>query len=160
MSSSFDFDSAVAAAVANAVTLDDVQRAIIHFLREVCRATPGVGFHYVVGMISSEGPEHIPRNLERLTAYTHAVRGHHGPYAFSARSIWTDGLFGRIGETKGMTTQDWMPFWRGVMESGCTAALHLCPRWEQSHGARDEVETAQRLGIPIFLLDGAAAVVV
>ena len=44
-------------------------------------------------------------------------------------------------------------FWREVLELGKVTDIFMTPRWEQSEGATDEYNTAQRLGIQIHIVD-------
>lgn len=111
---------------------------------------------YVSGMISSDGPEHIQRNRERLRAITEEVRQRENVAIFSAVDVFNDQLFPKL-EVLGYPNEDWIQFWREILDTPerFVTSVFMTPRWEESRGARDEHEVALRMGITIYYTEGA-----
>lgn len=111
-------------------------------------------FGYVAGIVSSDGAERMPQNLERLADFTEEIRRCCADLlVFSATDIFLgSGLSGRL-EAIGTNEQDYMTFWRAVLESGFVKKIFLIPGWERSRGATEEFEIAKRQGMEIYLLE-------
>lgn len=91
-------------------------------------------FAFVSGIISSEGPEFIKRNMAVLADFTDHVRGSSAAPTMSASDVFHEGLLGRYRDAG---IEGWVIFWRKVIASG-VGTLIMTPRWESSYGARDE----------------------
>ena len=131
--------------------LDDVHPAVDHFFRQyqVDRADRRLG--YVAGIITSDGPEQIPANLERLELYTDYLRTIHPFPLFACTDIFTTAVFDRVGAAR-LTSQEWLVFWRKILHQGHVSDVFMTPRWEVSVGAQDEYTTAQELGLQIHFV--------
>lgn len=71
--------------VNGATTLDEVRFAVVRALAEVKteRGTDRIG--YVSGIITSDGREHIERNMQRLATHTELLRASHPFPVFSVK---------------------------------------------------------------------------
>lgn len=107
---------------------------------------------YVAGIITSDGPEHIKDNIRRLGEWTERIREREGKPTFSAVDVFDDALFARLNASA-LPQDSWWIFWRGVLGSGYVTDIYMTPRWQESTGARDEHETALKLGITIHYLE-------
>lgn len=112
----------------------------------------GVGqIGYVSGIITSEGPENIPKNILRLEKFTQNIRDKSNFPVFSATDIFDDELFARLSLT-GAKNADYEVFWRQILGSGFVTHMFMTPRWEISHGAQDEHQVAKNLNMEIIYL--------
>ncbi|MBP9817176.1 hypothetical protein KBC75_00280 [Candidatus Shapirobacteria bacterium] len=106
---------------------------------------------YVSGIISSEGPENIPKNLKRLDKYTKNLRRlHHFPI-FSQNDIFSDDVYEAIKKS-GATHSDFEDFYRRVHGSGFITHMFMTPKWELSLGATDEHKTALQSALKLIYL--------
>lgn len=144
----FDFDAALEDQLAEATTMAEVHEGLITLLSRIRAEHPEKGVFYVIGIITSDGEEHVQRNLELLASNTQLLRQHYGPLIFSARSVWSDGLFARVGSSH-LREEDFITLWRLMLRSGLVTGILMTPRWECSRGARDEYETARSLNLEI-----------
>lgn len=137
-------------AVANSNTLNDVKEHLF----DVFRATQKEGhtrLGYVAGIITSEGPENIGRNIKRLATFTEQIRSQNDFPIFSSTDVFDDKLFARL-DANGFKNSDWEVFWREVLkgdEKSIVTDIFMTPRWEISHGSQNEHKTAQEVGIKI-----------
>ena len=135
----------------NIHNLDSIQAAVDRFLREYepDRVDKRVG--YVSGIISSDGPEHIAQNTERLARYAHYLRSLHDFPIFAYTDIFTDQIYGRVGAER-LSSDEWLIFWRKILNLGHVTDIFMTPRWDVSLGAQDEYKTAQELGLRIHIV--------
>lgn len=106
---------------------------------------------YVSGIITSDGPENIPKNILRLEKFTEDIRIKSKIPIFSATDIFDDELFARLS-IAGAKNADYEVFWRQVLDSGFVTHMYLTPRWEISHGAQDEHQVAKNLNMEIIYI--------
>lgn len=106
---------------------------------------------YVCGMISSEGPENITKNLERLEKFTQDIRKKYDYPIFSQNDIFTTEVYKKIKQA-GATHDDFELFYQKVHGSKLITHLFMTPKWELSKGATDEYKTAQRCGIKVVFI--------
>ncbi len=106
---------------------------------------------YVSGIISSDGPKNIARNVKKLEEYTERLREKNNFPIFSAADIFYSELFLRING-KDLKDHHFLKFWREILESGYVTDIFMTPGWERSIGAKDEHETARKMGIKIHYL--------
>lgn len=136
-------------AVQDAANLTEVGLAII----QVCQELRARGFNrigYVAGPVTADGSEFISRNIRRLHLYTSAIEaGASGVTPiFSCTYVFTPELFARI-DTAGAKNGDYEIMWQQVLKSGQITDVFMTSGWERSHGATDEHNTAQQLGLRI-----------
>lgn len=129
--------------VARANTLEEVKSGVIHVFEEA-RKNGAMRIGYVSGIISSDGPEFVERNVRILQQYTENVRGMHGFPIFAPTEVFTEEVFKRINAHE-IPVQDWLDFWKDILEAGYITDIFMTPRWEKSVGATDEYNNATRL---------------
>jgi hypothetical protein len=137
--------------VSHAVTLDEIQPAAIAHLRELKEQDPHHKLAYVSGIISSDGPEYLDSNMEKLRKHTEQLRSAHVMPVFSATDIFTDAVNRRINSTE-IPVQDWLGFWEDILTKAGVTDIYMTPRWEHSTGAQDELRVARELGLTIHYL--------
>jgi len=135
----------VRVAVKESGTLDEVRDNILNLLKHMVDAEGVTQIGYVAAIITSDGPEKIPQNLERLQRYTEHVRKTQSYPVFSATDVFTDELFERLFAA-GFKNEDWTVFWREVLGEAYVTDMFMTPRWEESKGASDEYQIAKRTG--------------
>ena len=110
---------------------------------------------YVSGLITSEGPENIGKNIKRLTRFTDQIRSQSEFPVFGPTDVFDDALFRRL-EANGFHNADWMVFWQEVLSGNGTpyvTDIYMTPRWKTSQGSVDEHKTAQAVGMEIHYLE-------
>ena len=133
-------------------SLDGVAHHLVAHLLEQKEIHHARDLAYVSGIISSDGPDKIPENMAKLQTHTNLIRQAHPEYlVFSASDIFTDPLNNRIGASQ-IPTESWLSFWEGILREGKVDIVYMTPRWEESHGARDEERVAKELGLKIIYL--------
>jgi len=130
-------------------TLEEIQEALIDELAKVRKSHDRAG--YVAGLISSNGLEEIPKNLESLLHHTEALRGQKEFPVFSAPEVYVKNRLDQLIES-GYKQNDFINSWREILKSGHVTDIFMTPGWENSFGASDEHETAKELGIRIHYL--------
>lgn len=111
---------------------------------------------FVSGIISSDGDEHIQRNVDRLAIHTDRIRKEHTFPIFSATDVFSPELFMRLAEMRldrDERETHFVDFWRAILSCGHVTHVFFAPRWECSKGAMDEHETASRLGLKIYYVE-------
>ena len=137
--------------VARAHTLDDIYAAIVgvfHYLREDLKC---FSIGYVSGVVTSDGPEKVEENLERLCAITTQLRKVHIFPLFSPPDIFSKDVLFRVEQT-GAQEGDFIQFWRSVLLSGYISDIFMTPRWQESRGATDERQAALQANLNIHYL--------
>lgn len=135
-----------------ATNLDHVREGVLETFIEVKSKVPTSQIGYVSGIITSDGPEFIERNLKVLASNTEEIRKKHPFPVFSPTDIFDNALFARLMEMKLPVSEreaKFIAFWREVLKCGHVTDIFMTPRWELSKGARDEYETAKQLGLTI-----------
>ncbi|MCL4365593.1 DUF4406 domain-containing protein [Candidatus Marsarchaeota archaeon] len=135
------------AALTDADSLDDVKRGVIGVLNEVGN---GSRLGYVSGIITSDTPELVDLNMRRLAEYTDYLRSDVAFPVFSSTDIFSNELEDKLSCN---TIGEWHSFWRDVLEQGHVTDIFMTPRWRSSAGAKDEHETAKRIGISIHYME-------
>jgi hypothetical protein len=131
----------------DANNLTVVASATIKILGDL-RAAGADNIGFTCGIISSEGLEHIDRNMKRHAMYTASLRDGIAFPVFSASDVFNDErMFERV---KYLPQEEWLELWRKVLNSGFVTHLFFTPRWQKSSGARDEHEVGKGLGLEIY----------
>ncbi len=139
----------IRALLKNAGTFDDIFVVLFNLFKEVRLDSPRLG--YVSGIVSSDGPEKITRNLERLSIYSIKV-GHKYKFpVFSSGDIFGPELMARVLKD-GPDERAFQKFWREILETGFISDIFMTPEWERSVGAADEHEIAKKLKLQIHYL--------
>lgn len=135
-----DFGKEVGRVVGTAKNLDEVLKKLVAFFKFLDSQRMG----YVAGVITSDGPGLVQRNVEMLKKYTERVRLAQSFPVFSSTDVFGEtGLWERLA-AKNYSYQDWVLFWRKVLGRGKITDIFMAPSWERSVGARDEWETAKK----------------
>ncbi|MEK9181108.1 MAG: DUF4406 domain-containing protein, partial [Patescibacteria group bacterium] len=133
-------------ALAESENLAEIKNIVVDILSRVRRGGGRLG--YVAGIIMSDGAEHMERNFKILEEHTFSVKEKHEIPVVSASEVFFPELLSRV-LGKGVSRDDFELFWRSILASGHVTDMFMAPRWEQSRGARDEHDTAKKLGIRI-----------
>jgi len=139
-------------AVREVRSLAQVGEAMLSTLAEFKKGNPElVQLGYVSGIIGSDGPQHISRNRAILSQWAHELRLHKPFPLFAPSEIFTDAVYQAINVDE-LTNNDWFPFWRNILGARHITDIFMTPRWEESHGARDEYACARELGLRIHFV--------
>lgn len=142
-------------ALSDVETLAEAKRCVIDTLAMV-RADQHPQLGFVSGIISSDGDKHIHRNIQRLLSYSRQVQQAQSFPIFCAPDVFSPELYERL-EIMHMDRhereREFIDLWRAILESGHVTHVFFTPRWELSSGARDEHETAMRLGLTITYIE-------
>ncbi len=136
-----------------ASNLDDVKKIMIDIFKTLKKeGNTQIGF--VSGIITSEGPENVQKNIERLRRFTDHIRSQNDFPIFSSTDIFNDDLYKRIHKDL-PDREAWEQFYRDILgtEEKFITHIFMTPKWKLSHGAVDEHETASKLGINIHYLE-------
>jgi len=140
----------------DATNLGHVRDAAVTLFDRVRKETGSTRLGYVAGIIGSDGEDKVTANRRILQEYTDKIRATSDYPVFSATEIFENPeLWGRLEEVRWSTPErrkSFIAFWREVLELGKVTDVFMTPRWEQSEGATDEYNTAQRLGIQIHVV--------
>ncbi len=141
--------------VRDARDLPEVLARLLECLKGYHLIDTQVRFGYVAGgIISSDGAERMPQNLERLADFTEEIRRCCGDlFVFSATDIFLESSLSSRLQASGAREEDYMAFWRAVLESGLVKKIFFTPGWERSRGAFEEFEIAKRQGMEIYVLE-------
>jgi len=128
--------------VSKTKTIEKAGGKFIDALDKIRKEHPEMKIYYVIGTVTSDGPEFIERNLGILKSISENV-GHklNKSVVFSAADIFNDKLFRRFN-SHGAVNQDYLNFWDKVISSGCIEGIVRAPGWERSAGASHESNTA------------------
>jgi hypothetical protein len=137
--------------VNQAQTFDEIKFAVIKALEEVKSLTDCERIGYVSGIISSDGPEYMQRNMEILAEHVNKLRQENDFPIFGPTDVFNDEIHERI-KAHEIPVQRWFDFWRDILGSGNITDIFMTPRWEESTGALDEYHTAVRLGLRVIEL--------
>jgi len=142
----------IAEAVKEANSLTQVREFLFNVFREY-RQAGNNRIGYVSGTITSEGREHIQRNIERLAKFTDHIRTQYEFPIFSPTDVFSDALFARL-DAAGFKNADWVIFWREVLgtKDRFVTDMFMTPRWEKSQGAADEHRIAKEVGMNIVYI--------
>lgn len=142
----------IAVAVKEANSLAQVRDSLFSVFKEY-RQSGNDRIGYVSGVITSDGHEHIQRNIERLVKFTEHIRTQNGFPIFSATDVFDDALFTRLNAA-GFKNPDWVVFWREVLgaKEKFVTDMFMTPRWEKSQGATDEHRMAQLTGMKVYYI--------
>lgn len=132
---------------------DEIQNALTSLMKEM--KTTGIQrIGFVSGAVATS-PEVVESNLKLLLNRTEELHKQHQFPIFSSADIFFDGFWDKLPESnlsKDERSPKLQALFRGILEGGVTD-IFMMPKWEFSGGARDEHETAQKLGITIHYLE-------
>lgn len=140
--------------------LDQVKDAIVAAALEVKERQKTARLGYVSGIVGSEGPEHMQRNIAALARHTEIIRANVKYPVFSPTDIFSDQMYAQLEETgwpQEARRAAFIDFWRGVFEGVYITDIFMTPRWEKSEGAQDEHTMAKKMGIVIHYIEPEAS---
>lgn len=148
-----DHTDKIKASLKPAKTIEELQERIIDSLEQIKKEQDKLG--YVIGILTSDGPDRIKENVEKLKSYTRKVSSENDFPIFSAMVTFVGDNGDVVDHVRNRhyEFQHWLTLWRNVLESGHITDLFVTPGWERSKGATDEHETAKRLGLEIHYLE-------
>src|SRR3990170_3226698 len=121
--------------IGKATNLNQVEEGLLSFFAEQKLYNPDLKIAYVSGIISSDGPEYIERNIKRLASVTNEIRNEFPEYlVFSATDVFTNEVFERIN-AKNYPYHEWLAFWRKILTQSGISKVFMTPRWINSQGA-------------------------
>lgn len=140
-------------AVYNATTLANVRDGLFTVFTNT-RKEGQQKIGYVSGIITSEGRENIPRNIDRLAKFTEHIRTQQDFPVFSPTDVFYDELIDRL-VANNLKNDDFIQFWREVLgaEEKFITDIFMTPRWELSQGATDEHDLSKKLGLTIHYIE-------
>lgn len=133
--------------IASSNTLNEARERFLSSLAEIKQHNPELRVYYVIGIVTSEGPAFVERNLQLLQERVRKVEEKVGGLVLSAADIFNRELFEKF-DTMGATNEDYLNFWEEVLSSKHITDVVRAPGWKRSEGARHENKTAKRLGLP------------
>lgn len=110
---------------------------------------------YVAGIISSDGIEHMQKNIDILARHTERIKEQYGFPMFSAVDVFGNGVYQKLedfNKEEHLRHKSFIEFWRKILSSGHVTDIFMTPRWKESKGATDEHETAKKLGLTIHYI--------
>ncbi len=131
-----ELKSMLRAATGRAGTYAQVRDAVCEVVGFVASRERGITF--VSGLISSDGPGLVDRNILVLSDFTDHIRRVSVVPVVSAADVFHKHL---LDKYRDQSKDDWFRFWRRVLDSG-VSLLMMTPRWHLSTGAKDEHEFA------------------
>lgn len=139
-------------AVKNAKNINEVKDSVLSVLKEF-KSDGAIRIGYVAGLVTSEGPENIDKNVRRLVKFTEHVRAQNDFPIFSSTDVISDELFKKLGLEEFQKT-DWEKFWRDILgaEGRYVTDIFMTPKWEISRGSKDEHKVAKEVGMRIHYL--------
>lgn len=140
----------LANAFKQATTLDQVRDEFILISNNLKQERRNNQLGYVAGIINSDGPEKLQENIKKLIEQTEIIRKNNNFPIFSATDIFYQGLYQRLSNTNRAL---FIKFWREILEKASVTDIFMTPRWNMSEGAKDEHETAKRLGLKIHYVE-------
>jgi hypothetical protein len=120
--------------VEHAEDLEEVKQGLLWAL-SVHAKSEEIG--YVAGMITSEGAQYEEKNRALLLHYAEQVSAQHNFGIFCAVHVFTPELRQQIRDEL-VPYEEWITFWRDILESGHVRHVFMAPRWQLSKGATDE----------------------
>ncbi len=144
--------------IKDSTTLTHVAEGLIKVFKEVRTAEKSEKLGYVSGIITSDGNKKIKDNMNRLEKYTIALRNKLSFPVFSGVDVFEDRVYSKLEErefAREMRQNHFIEFWRKVLRSGHITDIFMTPRWEESEGARDEMDIAKKQKIEIHFINEA-----
>lgn len=134
----------------NVSSLREIELTLIPLLAEHCRTWNKIG--YVSGVITTDGPEYVERNIQILNDHADRLRDIHDFPIFAPNDVFTPGVYERVSINT-LTSDQLKQFWRNILAARYITDIFMTPRWEISGGARDEHDAARDLGLRIHYIE-------
>lgn len=137
--------------VSQATSLEEIETILISIFHQVKNQAQTTQIGYVSGIITSDGPEFIQRNIKVLIRHTKRIRKNQQFPIFSATDIFNDDLFKRL-QVNNYKNTDYEIFWDKLLRSGHVTDIFMTPRWQESRGCNLEHAAALELKLKIYYL--------
>ena len=134
-------------AVKKSRSFAEIEKNLIAFLKNISDKNTQIGF--VTGIINSDGPECVERHKNNLQKATKLLQQQNEFPIFSCLDVYENELREMLIR-QSVTYQDYLLFWRHILESGYITILYLTPGWQRSTGVKDEIMTAKKMGLKII----------
>ncbi|MEK7551727.1 MAG: DUF4406 domain-containing protein [Patescibacteria group bacterium] len=145
----------IQSAIKGLTKLENVLQEVNNLLNEIRKQSTEKRIGYVAGIITSDGKEHMQRNIDILEKHTEKIKKQYGFPIFSAVDIFGNGVYQKLddfNQEERLREKSFIEFWRKILSSGHVTNIFMTPRWKESKGATDEHETAKKLGIKIHYI--------
>lgn len=142
-------------AIEGLTKLENVFKKVNNLLSDIRKKSTGKRLGYVAGIITSDGKEHMQRNIDILANHTERIKEKYGFPIFSAVDIFGNGVYQRLddfNQEELLREKLFLEFWRKILSSGHITDIFMTPRWNESKGAIDEHKTAKKLGLKIHYI--------
>lgn len=139
-------------AIKGLTKLEKVLNEVNILLSKVRQKSTEKRLGYVAGIITSDGKEHMQKNIDILAKHTEILKKKYGFPIFSAVDIFGNGVYQKLedfNQEEHLREKSFIEFWRKILSSGHITDIFMTPRWKESKGAIDEHETAKKLGLTI-----------
>jgi len=134
--------------------LESARFALTKIFRDLKETQPDATIGFVSGIITSDGFEHIDRNLQMLSVYAHQIKegGLFGPYVISPADVFNKPLFAKF-DNAGAKEEHYLKFWREILRSRLVDFVFMTPGWERSRGASAEFLIAKQVRLNILYIN-------
>jgi hypothetical protein len=134
--------------------LNQIAKNTILILKK-CKIDEAKRIGYVAGIVTSDGPENIDKNVKNLTKFTNKIRERNSFPIFSSTDVFSKKCIAKLDEMnlppEKIEVEFWK-FWRKLLRSGYITDIFMTPGWDRSLGAQDEHKTAKKAGLKIHYL--------
>lgn len=141
--------------IRHSTSLKHVRLGLVRIIKAINENSTEQRLGFVAGIITSDGDENMPKNIERLKQYAKEVRGMYDFPIFSSVDVFGNGIYDQIEESKferELREYHFVEFWRMILETGHITDIFMTPRWEKSKGAKVEYTIAKKLKIKIHFI--------
>lgn len=134
--------------ISGSSSLLEAELNFLEALKYIKEQSPDLLIYYLIGTVTSDGPEYIERNLQLLKERSQKAGEVLDGIVFSAADIFNQQLFDRF-DKRGAVNQDYLDFWEDILKSGFITDIIRASGWEKSMGASHENKIASQEGIAI-----------
>ncbi|MEK7558669.1 MAG: DUF4406 domain-containing protein [Patescibacteria group bacterium] len=141
--------------IKHSTSLEHVHEGLIKVIKKISESSVNQRIGFVAGIISSDGDENMPNNIEKLRQYTEKLRKKYNFPIFSSVDVFSNGLYDQMEEVefeRELREHHFVQFWKMILKSGHITDIFMTPRWEMSRGAKVEYITAKKLKIKIHFV--------
>lgn len=134
-----------------AADLDEGYYKLSALFRNLKRQNSTLPITYVAGIVTSDGPQNIDKNMQMLSVYVDRLISDNrfGPQVFSASDVFNRPLFAKF-DNAGAENSDYLNFWVKILRTKTVDNLLLTPGWRRSNGATAENNVAKQVKLNIF----------
>lgn len=141
--------------IKHSTSLEHVNEGLIKVIKKISESSVSQRIGFVAGIISSDGDENMPNNIEKLRQYTEKLRKKYNFPIFSSVDVFNNGLYDQMEEVefeRELREHHFVQFWKMILKSGHITDIFMTPRLEMSRGAKVEYITAKKLKIKIHFV--------